>query len=89
MKFEITYPDGQATTVKVKPKHFMRAERDGRSAADKSSIENTFYLAWLAAGAPDDFDEWVDSTDDIKNVDEDAAKAGVDGVGPTSGESQP
>ena len=93
MKYTITYDDGHTETVKVKPRHYTKAERCGRSVATDSSLENSFYLAWLAVGGDgtvEDFDEWLNVVDDVVSETEPKRDGdGIDDVGPISGESQP
>jgi hypothetical protein len=67
-QFKITTDDGGTATYKVKPKHVLKAERQGKSEA---TAESTYWLAWSASGSELPFDEWIDSVDEIEPIFED------------------
>lgn len=82
-KFKVTVGD-TTTEYTVKPKHILRAEREGGVEA---TAESSFMLAWYAAGAPGaSMDEWLDTVDDIVPV-VDAVDA-KDEVPPTTAASR-
>lgn len=93
--FIVTYADGSTVEHFVKPRHWLRQEREGRMALDEAkSMENSYYLAWLAATNGDElFDDWMDGVDEIEPAGDLKAPAppaeGVEDVPPTTGESQP
>lgn len=66
-QFKIIYEDTE-TTVKVKPKHILKAERSGHAEA---SAEATYWLAWAASDSPLSFDEWIELVDEIEPIFED------------------
>lgn len=78
-QFKITMEDGGELTVKVKPKHILRAERSG---ANEATAESTYRLAWFASGTELDFDDWMDSVDDIEPLFDEEPDA--DAVPPTT-----
>lgn len=61
-RFKIETEDGGELIVKVKPKHILKAERTG---ANEATAESTYRLAWLACDTDLEFDEWMDTVDDI------------------------
>lgn len=61
-RFKIEMEDGSELILKVKPKHILRAERSGSSEA---SAESTYRLAWFASDSDLEFDEWMETVDDI------------------------
>lgn len=63
-RFKIDTPEGELI-VKVKPKHILKTERLGSVEA---SAESTYRLAWLASETDLEFDEWIDTVDDIEPI---------------------
>lgn len=72
-RFKITTPDGEVL-VKVKPKHILKTERLGSVEA---SAESTYRLAWLASETDQEFDEWIESVDDIEPLFDDDEEGDV------------
>lgn len=61
-RFKITTGD-QVEIIKVKPMHIVLSERAG--FGKEPSAESTYRMAWIAAGSEMNFDEWLNSVDDI------------------------
>lgn len=68
-QFKITTDDGLTAIYKVKPKHVLKAERQGKSEA---TAEATYWLAWSASGSEEPFDEWIDTVDEIEPIFDDS-----------------
>jgi hypothetical protein len=77
MKFAIKFEDGSDAVYAVKPKHLLKAERTGGVEAN---VESSFRLAWLASGSDAEFEEWLDTVDEIAPAEEEEPDL------PTSGE---
>lgn len=79
-QFKITIGDNSETFT-VKPKHVLHAERKFK---DMEPVEGTYRLAWLASGTSEDFDDWMDSVDDIEPILDDAYEEEQPEPGPTT-----
>lgn len=76
-RFDITFEDGREETFKVKPRHLIEYEDIVGDIEQASSVRSAFTLAWIAAGKPGTFDEWIATVDDIENPDAAVAQAEV------------
>lgn len=77
MKFAVKYEDGTDAVYPVKPKHLLKAERSGGVEAN---VESSFRLAWLASGADESFEDWLEGVEEIAPAEE------VEADLPTNGE---
>jgi hypothetical protein len=80
MKLNIKYEDGTSEVVSAKPKVMVAFEAAG-NRIKTDEVSWLYKLAWIAKGRPGEFEQFLDSLEDVTSVDSDDSDAEV---GPTS-----
>ena len=73
-RVRIYYTDGREVEVKVKPRAMVATERHIGGEWQNMAILSVFYMAWAAVRLEDketpDFEAWLDSIDDVEQIEE-------------------
>jgi hypothetical protein len=73
-RVKIYYTDGREVEVKVKPRAMVATERHIGGEWQSMAVLSVFYMAWCAVRLEDkeapDFDTWLDTIDDVEQVEE-------------------